>query len=67
MILTIQQFLVSLVLRCQVFPVLFAEDDPDDADFEPDYDAASGQAGNQVIDLVCYSPSVLILNLWFLF
>ncbi|KAB2012900.1 hypothetical protein ES319_D09G122000v1 [Gossypium barbadense] len=27
------------------------EDDPDDADFEPDYDAASGRAGNQVIDL----------------
>ena len=32
------------------FAVLFAEDDPDDADFEPDYGVvASSHAGNKVI------------------
>lgn len=31
-----------------MFVFLFAEDDPDDADFEPDYGDTSGYAGNKV-------------------
>lgn len=41
---------------------LLAEDDPDDADFDPDYGIASGHAGDKVIT---FALTYLLFEAWF--